>query len=276
MPSRSAVVRVGLGLLLIAAAGLKLYGLGVSAVPQVGWFAQPWVQLAVAEWELVLGLWLISGAAARLSWWAALFTFAAFAAVSGYLGSIGVASCGCFGTIQASPWWAFGVDVAALALLAVGCPRAENVSPGSIHRAMPEGLKWVGGAAALLVGLATVATLAYGSPAAALARLRGESLTVADPYLDFGTGKPGNKLEATATIRNWSDRPVRLIGGTSDCSCTALADLPLTVEPGGFARLQIQLNVPVTAQGQLTRTVFLYTDCPDQPAVSFRIGCRVE
>ena len=55
LPSRAAV-RCVVGVVLLAAAGLKLYGLGVSAVPRVGWFAQPWVQLAAAEWELALGL----------------------------------------------------------------------------------------------------------------------------------------------------------------------------------------------------------------------------
>ena len=91
MSRRSTIVRISLGVLLIAAAGLKLYGLGVSAIPRVGWFAQPWVQLAAAEWELVLGFWLVSGSAPRLSWMAAVLTFASFAAISGYLGWIGVA-----------------------------------------------------------------------------------------------------------------------------------------------------------------------------------------
>ena len=90
-------VRVGIGLLLIVAAGLKLYGLGVSAMASVGWFAQPWIQLAAAEWELVLGLWLISSAYPKASWFAAIGTFLAFAGVSASLGINGVASCGCLG-----------------------------------------------------------------------------------------------------------------------------------------------------------------------------------
>ena len=50
MPQRFTVVRTVIGVLLLAA-GLKLYGLSVSAIPRAGWFAQPWVQLATAEWE---------------------------------------------------------------------------------------------------------------------------------------------------------------------------------------------------------------------------------
>jgi hypothetical protein len=54
------------------------------------------------------------------------------------------------------------------------------------------------------------------------------------------------------------------------------ADLPLTIEPGGSASLCIQFRVLAVADGQLTRTVFLRTDCAEQPDVSFHIGCRVE
>jgi len=49
---RFAAVRIVLGCLLLAAAGLKLYGLNVTAVPRTGWFATPQVQLIAAEWEL--------------------------------------------------------------------------------------------------------------------------------------------------------------------------------------------------------------------------------
>ena len=90
MVTRFTAVRLTLGALLLAAAGLKLYGLSVSAVPQVGWFAQPWVQLAAVEWELILGLWLLSGTRQRGAWLAAIITIVAFAGVSGYLFHVGV------------------------------------------------------------------------------------------------------------------------------------------------------------------------------------------
>ena len=87
------------------------------------------VQVVTAEWELVLGLWLLSGAFQVGAWLAAAGTFLTFAGVSGYFGWTGVASCGCFGVIRASPWTAFGVDVVALALLAV-CPPSKRAGAG--------------------------------------------------------------------------------------------------------------------------------------------------
>ena len=73
-------------------------------------------------------------------------------------------------------------------------------------------MKWIGVVAVLLIGVTLGATAVYGSPEAALARLRGDSLLV-EPHLDLGAGKPGSLLEANAIIRNVSDHPVRLVGG---------------------------------------------------------------
>src|SRR5437764_9267668 len=97
-------VRLALGVLLLITAGLKLAGQNVSAVPQVGWYATPMVQMAAAEWEIVLGVWLLSGRYRVGSWLTSLMTFVTFAGISGHLGYGGVASCGCFGAINASPW----------------------------------------------------------------------------------------------------------------------------------------------------------------------------
>jgi hypothetical protein len=272
MPARSAIVRVGLGVLLLATAGLKLYGLGFSSVPRVGWFSHPWVQVLAAEWELVLGGWLLSGARPRLSWLAALATFMAFAGVSGYLGWVGVASCGCLGAIKANPWWTFGVDVAAVALLAVSRPVAEVGAAAPLLRTAGV---WVGSVALTCGLLVAVGSLFFGSVEAAVAKLRGESLSVT-PYVDFGSGKPGETLEATATVTNYTDEPVRLIGGTSDCTCVTVEDFPLTIPPGERASFRVRLNVISNTGGQFTRAVTVRTDCPSRPVLQFRIGCRVE
>lgn len=275
MSRRYTCVRIALGSLLLCAAGLKLYGLSVSAVPRVGWFAQPWVQLAAVEWELVLGVWLLSGAYPRLSWLAAVLKFATFAGISSRLGSLGVASCGCFGTVPASPWSAFVADVVVLVFLFRLRPPLASAQP-DLTPAVSGGMKWVAGVAVLMASITLGGSWLAGSPSAALARLRGEPISVSDRYLDFGPGHPGDQLEASVIIYNWSEQPVRLVGGTSDCSCTAIEDLPVVIEPFASTSVSIQLHVPVAQRGQLTRTVHLHTDCPEQSVVSFRVSCRIE
>jgi hypothetical protein len=255
---------------LLATAAAKLSNLGVTAVPQVGWFAQPRVQLAAAEWEVVLGLWLLAGAYPVYSWTAAVLTFAAFGAVSGYLGWSGVASCGCFGVIEASPWWAFGVDVVAVTVLAVSRPVGTDRPPS---RAL---LATAGATLTLLVAAVAVGSAVCGSPQAALARLSGESLTVAPAHVDMGTGATGERLQSRVEVKNWSDRTVRIVGGTSDCSCVTHRDLPLAIPAGESRWVTIDLRIPPANVGVLTKRAELYTDHDRQPLIHLTIGCRVE
>ncbi len=267
-----------LGLLLLAAAGLKLYGMNVAPFAQYGWLTAPGVQTLAVLWEVTLGLWLLSGAYRAGAWLAALGTFAAFAAVSGYLGWIGQANCGCFGVVRASPWHAFAVDVAALVLLALARPdwRAVLDTPRSEFLRVPTGFAGVLlGAGLILAVLTGAATLVSGSPAAALARLQGAPL-YAPGYVDFGTGRAGEVLEREVSVTNWTDRPVRLVGGTSDCSCITTEYMPLTIDPGQTAAVPVRLSVPRLVTGAFTRRAELWTDCDRQRTIRFAIGCRVE
>jgi hypothetical protein len=269
------VVRFGLGLLLLLAAGLKLAGQGASAVPQIGWFATPTVQIAVAEWEIVLGLWLMSNQYRRGAWLAALVTLVGFAVVSGYLGWIGVASCGCFGAIHASPWWAFGVDLAAIILL-MACRKAiwlPNPSASERRPASFTAIAFLVGLAGCLLLATLTGTLAFGSPAAALAAIRGEPVQVHPEYVDFGAGEPGATLEASVEVQNRSGRTIRIVGGTSDCSCVTTASLPCEISGGDKRNLSLFLRVPRSGGKSHVRKVMLWTDDREQPQVQFLVGC---
>jgi len=85
---------------------------------------------------------------------------------------------GCFGTIEAAPWHAFALDVAALVLLAVGQPswRAMQTVPrGALWRIVSPAAHFVLGVWAIFACFVGIGAWAYGSPEAALARLRGET-----------------------------------------------------------------------------------------------------
>jgi hypothetical protein len=264
-PRAWTVVRVALGLLLVTAAALKLYGLNVTAIPRAGWFATPQVQVIAAEWELILGFWLLSGVYRFAAWFFALLTFTTFAVISAYFGFIGIASCGCFGVIRTSPWTVFAIDLAAIVTLLVFRPQRTSHAPreDSVTRSVTTTMRSHASipltAVAILIALTAVGSFVYGSPAAALAKLRGESLTVEPSYVDFGDGKPGDVLEATVTVYNWTDQPVRLIGGTTDCSFLSYSDLPLNIEPHFEGSMRLVLRVP-DKRGQLTRRAALLTE----------------
>jgi hypothetical protein len=258
--------------LLLVAAGLKLSGVNASAAPAVGWFAEPQAHLLVAEWELILGAWLLSGIGVRASWIAALMTFVVFAGVSSYLGLVGATSCGCLGAVKVNPWWTFGVDVLAVVVLAASRPKADAVeSPRFLRTAC----LWVSSVALASAVLVAAGGLVFGSVEMAVAKLRGDTIAIT-PSIDLGSGKPGETLEATATVINYTSEPVRLIGGTTDCSCATIDDFPLTVPPGNKASFRVRLTVVPGKGGQTSRVATVRTDCPSRPVIQFRIGYHVE
>lgn len=123
--------------------------------------------------------------------------------------------------------------------------------------------------------LALGSTLAYGSVSAALAKLRGESLS-APAYVEFGTAKSGERVEQQVEIHNWTAAPIRLIGRTSDCSCITTRSLPQTIPPGEILAITITLKVPHSDSGAFTRTASLWTDCDAHRTIKLRLGCQVD
>jgi hypothetical protein len=268
------VVRVALGVLLLTAAVLKLAGRPVSAIPQVGWFATPPVQLAVAEWEIVLGVWLLSGAIPAGAWLASLATFVAFAGASLYLGRSGVSRCGCFGQFEATPWHSLAIDLFAILLLVVARPELSSLFERSASRRW-RALMLMASLPLLLTTATVFGSLAYGSTGAMVARLRGEHLS-AEPYVvDFGSGDIGDDVRASTAIRNWTDAPVRVVGGTSDCSCITTDDLPLVIMPGESKSIVLRLRLRPGSIGVRTRSAELWTDCDAQRSVRLKVICLV-
>lgn len=212
------VVSRCLGVLLFAAAVLKLNGLAVDPVGRMGLFSATGFQVAVIEFEIFLAVWLLWGKQPIGSWAMALGIFAIFAGVSAYQGWIGRASCGCFGRLSVSPWYAFGIDLIVLFVLLVGRPDLDAVrkQPWLILTSARPALYGFAGMIAVLAGMIGLSSLLYGSPDAALARWRGERISIYPRLVDVGTGAPGEFREAAFEVVNRTDQPIRLIGGTKD------------------------------------------------------------
>jgi hypothetical protein len=248
------------GLTLVAAALLKAGG---GPMDPTSWTALPAVfQPFLIGYELVLGGLLLSGWWPVTLRWVAVATFSLFAAASLWAGLNGQASCGCLGAVRVSPWAIFGFDVAAVGALLAFRPRSATVpTPG---RQAIAGYLTAVCFVCLLVGGRAIGR--YCSLRAAVSALRGEGV-VADPLVyDLETALDGLRWEAVVRLVNRSPRPVRVVGGVSDCSCVATADLPADIAPGQSAELRVTVS-PGKVTGPWYRLVKFLTDSPSTPAV---------
>lgn len=273
---RYAVISRVLGVLLLVAAMLKLQGLNADPVGRMGIFAMTEIQVAVIEFELFLAAWLLWGVRPVGAWLLALLAFTTFAVTSAYLGWVGQTSCGCFGRVQASPWAAFLLDIIVVAALLLARPdlTAFKQNWRSVLLGSVKPLAFGDSAAAALTCLlVVVAWLGFGSTAAALAYFRGENLTVSPRMLDLGECTPGETRTSMVEVWNWTDRPVRLVGGTADCSCTVLDDLPVRIPPGESR--PITITVRVAAQpGIFNRKAGLLVDNGELTRIDFHMTGR--
>ena len=262
---------------MLTAAGLKAYGFGVDPVARTGIFSAPAFQFLVILFEVGLGVWLLSGKQQLGAWLAVLVTFAAFAAfagISSYQGVIGQASCGCLGSkVTVNPWIMFGIDLVAIAALLVARPDFKPLWENRV-RIVRTTSAVVGVYLLVMAALAAVAYLGYGSVDAALASLRQERISVSPSLVDMGEGVPGETRQATVELTNRTDKPVRLIGGTADCSCTVLADLPVTIPPGESRSITVSVRLP-NASGSFNRKAKLQLDDLGFNTVSFRLTGRI-
>jgi len=271
-------VRPVVGMLLLLTAGLKLAGMGLSAVPLVGWFSLPSVQLATGVWEILLGCCLLCGAYQVGTWLAAFGTFTAFMIISAYQGWTGVAYCACFGAVNATPWWAFGLDVAVLACLLLARPSFSSLLELRRNQMRESGFRlgrFALAFAVLLSGVILLGVATKGTFTAALANLRGETLSVQPSYVDFGVIEPGQTLQQTVRVHNWTSRTVRIFGARSDGPAILTDDMPAIVAPGGSAELTVRLRVGSFSDGAFLTRAELWAEDGEIVVVPITLGCRV-
>jgi hypothetical protein len=124
---------------------------------------------------------------------------------------------------------------------------------------------------AILVGLAI---LIFGSVPAAIASLRGERISIYPRLADVGAAEVGAERRVSLDVTNWTEQPIRLIGGTRDCSCTVLADLPITIPPKETRSLTVGIRLK-GKPGIFTRKAALLVDDEGFQKITFRLTGRI-
>jgi hypothetical protein len=191
---------------------------------------------------------------------------------------IGETSCGCAGRrLTVSPWVAFAVDVLVVGLLLVGrpdlTPLRENTCRTLAKQSVPLACA-LAGLAILGVGLVTTARMTVGSVPAALAHLRGDRVSVVPNVAEVEQGTAGERRQVKVEVVNWTDGPIRVIGGTSDCSCTVLGDLPVEIPPRESRSALVDISLK-GGPGIFTRKADFLIDDHGLKRISFSVTGRI-
>jgi hypothetical protein len=197
------VVRLALGLLLLAAAVLKTHQLATEPTAERGLLTSRWFLILTVEMEWCLALLLLGGLYRRLTWGLATISFTAYAALALTKALGGEASCGCFGVVAVNPWYTLALDVGAVAALLVFRPSLRLPAPTTVSRKT-------------LVGLATVA-LAAGVPAGVLMASYAPARVLEDGSIvgkeRFVVLEPTKWLGKPCPVLRYTDIGDRLAGG---------------------------------------------------------------
>jgi len=147
-----------LGLLLLVAAIMKGWQLLVEPVANKDIWSNRLFLIFTVEFELALGIWLISGLFKKAAWLVAVVCFSLFSVITLYKGLSGADSCGCFGAVTVNPWITlFVVDLpAVVGLLFSGAKEfclVEVFRPWKLLCPLPK-IKYAAGV--FILGLAVV------------------------------------------------------------------------------------------------------------------------
>ncbi len=242
-----AVVAVGLGAVLVAAAALKW------ADPAAG---GAWVAAQAAA-EACFGAWLVSGIAPLSARRAGVACFTVFAGVALHHAAEGRASCGCFGAVEVAPWATAAFDAAAVAALA-------STRLGNWGAASRRGLAAVaisGGVAWVILSPRSVA----------------DTLVATPPVLDLGEVPRGGVASGEIRVTNRGDSPIRLGAAKTSCPCLTVANLPGVVGPNETIALAVSLDLAAEPDftGRLGVTLTATADDIPHPALKLRVDALV-
>lgn len=257
------VALVLVGLILLIAGALKVWALS-GPVDTLGWPRE--LIVAGSAVELLLGFWLISGAAIRAAHLAAIGIFLLFAALSTYQVIRGVPSCGCLGKLYVHPAWMLTFDLVTLGVLTVlwfvegrRAPLPDMVREAKLDRhALSYALSAWAACSVALIALIAAGWAFAGAFDGSAGGLSKQDVLISPSTIDLGSGAVGETKQATVRIVNASASPVRIVGGRNNCSCLLTPELPITVPARGSVELPIQVSIKSEGFREVAFT--LYSD----------------
>ncbi len=135
-------------------------------------------------------------------------------------------------------------------------------------------LKWLAislgcGLTAVVAGLA-LSIYCVGSLEELRSQLNGDPLSASPASYDLGVGSPGEQREAVFRLRNFTDRPIRITGGSTSCTCVTQDDYPIVIPPAATMPLTLKIRLS-RSPGPVAQSLTLFTDCAAMPDLTLQV-----
>jgi hypothetical protein len=95
---------------------------------------------------------------------------------------------------------------------------------------------------------------------------------------DMGSVDKGDVAAADIPVRNLGDGPLTVEAVSTSCGCTNATLTPMSIPPGGEARLHVEYDSDAHEEdiGLIERFIFISSDDPDEDDVQIRFTVLVE
>lgn len=241
-------VALVIGLLLLFTASLKTDAAFADMLVERSFFTSRKGLLIIAEFELFLGAWLISGLRPAVARRCALVTFTCFLGFSLASSLAGERSCSCFGNLAVSPWFASTIDLVAVGILLMCKPQTNT----SFVVTTPMRKSFL-----ILI---FIVPLAVPPILASCIDTHSALLVPSEQSLDLGIVSMGGRRSATLCLTNKEVNAVEVKTVLSSCPCLKLRCPSQVVRPSETIRTLITLdleeepafvgNLRITLQGR--------------------------
>jgi len=135
-------------------------------------------------------------------------------------------------------------------------------------------LPGIAGIAIVALGLLGWALVSFGSVRDAWLYAMGARVFIEPRRFEVTDVRAGETRRMVFRLRNFTDRPLTVLGAETTCSCLSLEDKPpLVVPPKGTGQLRLTFALRDDAKGQFEGSMVYYTDDPSSPRL--RAGLRI-
>ena len=119
----------------------------------------------------------------------------------------------------------------------------------------------------MALGFAAWSAIRFGGLEDAIQYLRGHEIVAVSTVISLGTQPNGTHCPVKIRLRNLSDKPIRVVGASTSCSCVATSNPPVLIGARQSAVLDATLAIEGEPSSKVEQTIDYYTEALRTPRI---------